>query len=121
MRRISVLPWLLIATHLGTLGNGDDVPMDTEVQLRRRLRKTADSKDHPGVVELDPGLDAPSNVTYHLLRCRNHASAYSAAWLSPAEFVLRPDYYDRDTLEWHSHMLYMQMLGGSYKLEEQFA
>jgi len=82
-------------------------------QRRRQLRPTPDTLNHPGIVELSVG-----STNYHLIRCRNYASAYSAAWLSPAEFVVKTSYKDRETLEWHSHNLYLNQKGGAYKLEE---
>jgi len=110
--------WLTVLVLLATrLGAWSDAGADREDQGRRQLRKTQDTKDHPGIVELSPD----GNSTFHLIRCRNYASAYSACWLSPVDFVLRAMNNDRATLEWHSHNLYLANQGGAYKLEEHFS
>ena len=84
----------------------------------RRLRSTADTPEHPGIVELLPSKFPDLNATLHLIRCRNYASAYSAAWLAPVTRVMKTRYKDRVTLEWHSHNLYLSTQAGAYKLEE---
>jgi len=81
----------------------------------RRLKKTPDTRAHPGIVDL-PLPEA--NTTLHLIRCRNYASAYSAAWLAPKDYVLKTSFANRLTLEWHSHNLYQANQAGSYKIEE---
>ena len=107
--------WLTVLVLLAArLGAWSDAGADREDQGRRQLRKTQDTKDHPGIVELSPD----GNSTFHLIRCRNYASAYAGSWLSPAEFVVKTSYKDRATLEWHSHNLYLNQKGGAYKLEE---
>lgn len=80
---------------------------------QRQLRATVDTKEHPGVIT----LTINSSTDFYLIRCRNYASAYSAAWLSPSHYVYKTRYNDRATLEWHSHNLYHTFSAGSYKLE----
>lgn len=98
---------------------GDNIPaapvVDPLIQkylLPRRLTATKDTAQHPRVVE-------HQNLT--LVRCRNYASAYSAAWLAPREYVIRCPYGNRLTLEWHSHNLYNSVKGASYKFEDKHA
>jgi hypothetical protein len=80
---------------------------------QRQLRATPDTKEHPGIVT----LAVNGSTDFFLVRCRNYASAYSAAWLAPAHYVYKTRYNDRVTLEWHSHNLYHTFSGGSYKIE----
>ena len=61
---------------------------------RRQLRATPDTKDHPGIVEI-PDPRSHNDTKLHLIRCRNYASAYSAAWLAPVDYVLKANYRDR--------------------------
>jgi hypothetical protein len=94
-------------------------------QRQRRLTPTKDTPGHPGVVEHRdhkvPATSGNKTGTMLMVRCRNYASAYSAAWIAPKEWVVKCPYGNRLTLEWHSHNLYNSVKGASYKLDDKHA
>lgn len=57
--------------------------------------------------------------TYTLVRCRSYATAYSASWLAPVNYLLKTKYSNPkdNKLEWHSHNLYESVHGKAYKFE----
>ena len=111
-----------VDSHGGGGGSGSDRPFWWSWSLRRDNRHgSGGPKDHgttlrrrlkPESVEL-PRVLEQGGVTF--IRCRNRASAYSAAWLAARQPFLKTDYSDRETLEWHSFNLYNTVKSMAFK------